>query len=108
MSGEITELTNENFNKEVLNKKGFTLVDFWAPWCGPCRMMASVIDELSLKHKNITFGKVNVDDNQEISSNYRVSSIPCFILFKDGEAIASRVGGCSLEEFDSWIKEHTK
>ena len=108
MDNSVLELTNDNFNKNVLEKKGFILVDFWAPWCGPCRMMAPVVEDLAKKYTKISFGKVNVDKNQEISSNYRVSSIPCFILFKDGKAIASRTGGCSVEEFDNWIKELTK
>ena len=108
MSGSVVEFTSDNFNKEVIEKKGFTLVDFWAPWCGPCRMMTPIIEEISIENKNIVFGKVNVDENQELSTNYRISSIPCFILFKNGKAIANKTGGCSKDDFNNWLKEQTK
>ena len=108
MSKNVSELSGDTFNKEVLNKKGFSLVDFWAPWCGPCRMMAPIIDEISKEIENVKFYKVNVDENQDLSSAYRVSSIPCFILFNNGKAIATRTGGSTKEDFVNWIKENKK
>ena len=108
MSKNVSELSGDTFNKEVLNKKGFSLVDFWAPWCGPCRMMAPVIDEISKEVEDVNFYKVNVDENQDLSSAYRVSSIPCFILFKDGQAFATITGGRTKEDLTNWIKENTK
>ena len=108
MSKNVSELSSDVFNKEIINKEGFALVDFWAPWCGPCRMMAPIIDEISKEIENVNFYKVNVDENQDISSAYRVSSIPCFILFNNGKAIATRTGGSTKEDFVNWIKENTK
>ena len=108
MSNNVIELNDKNFNKEVLEKNGFSLVDFWAPWCGPCRMMAPVVEEISEEVKKVSFYKVNIDENQNLSSDYRVSSIPCFILFKNGKAIASRVGGSSKEDFIDWINKQIK
>ena len=108
VSENIFELNAESFKNEVLNNKGYSLVDFWAPWCGPCRMMVPIFEELSNEVKNVKFCKVNVDENQDISSGYRVSSIPCFILFKEGKAVASKVGGASKEDFKEWIEENAK
>ena len=107
MSDTVKEITNENFNKEVIENRGFTLVDFWAPWCGPCRMMTPIFHELSEENKNISFCKINIDECQDLASNYRVSSIPCFILFKNGSAVAIKTGGTSKDDFNQWIKEQT-
>lgn len=108
MSEGITIINDENLKSEVLNDKGYSLIDFWAPWCGPCRMMMPIFEELSTEIKNVKFCKVNVDENQDIASSYRVSSIPFFVLFKDGKAVASKVGGTSKDDFKEWIKENTK
>ena len=108
MSEKIVEITDQNLKNEVLNNKGFTLIDFWAPWCGPCRMMLPIFEELSKDIDNVKFCKVNVDEQQEVAANYRVSGIPFFILFKDGKAIASRTGGTSKEDLKEWIEENAK
>ncbi len=109
MSDEkIQELTNESFNKDVLEKKGFVLVDFWAPWCGPCRMMSPILDELSTEINKVEFKKINIDKNQDLANSYRILSIPCFILFKNGKAIASRTGACSKEDLKDWILNNSK
>ena len=94
-------LTNENFEKET--KKGVTLVDFWAPWCGPCRMLSPIVDALSLEMKGLTFGKVNVDEQPELSEKFEVASIPTLLLFKDGKIIANRVGATTKEGLREWI-----
>lgn len=84
---------NENFEKEVLNYKGSAVVDFWAEWCGPCRMLGPVIDNLASKYDGkIKFGKVNVDDCGDIASKYGISSIPCVIFFKDGQVVGKSIG----------------
>ena len=95
-------LTSENFEKET--KKGVTLVDVWAPWCGPCRMLSPIVDALSLEMKEMKFGKVNVDEQPELSEKFEVASIPTLLLFKDGKIIANRVGATTKEGLKEWIK----
>jgi len=96
---KVPELTNGEFEEFV--KDGTVLVDFFAEWCMPCLMMAPVIDELSEKFKGkIKFGKVNVEDNQEIAKKFEVSSIPNLILFKDGKPVENFVGSVGAEELE--------
>ena len=99
-------LTNENFEKET--KKGVTLADFWAPWCGPCRMLSPIVDALSLEMKGLKFGKVNVDEQPELSEKFEVASIPTLLLFKDGKVIANRVGATTKENMREWINSSIK
>jgi len=96
---KVPELTDNEF--EDFTKEGIVLVDFFAEWCMPCLMMAPVIDELNDKFKGkIKFAKVNVEDNQELSQKFNISSIPNFILFKDGKSIKQFVGSMSIEKFE--------
>lgn len=83
---------NNNLNKEVTNNKGLTIVDFWAPWCGPCRMFSPVFEKIADNKKEIKFCKVNVDDNQDIAKELGVMSIPTIILFNDGKEIKRNIG----------------
>lgn len=82
----------DNFNEEVLEKKGLVLVDFWADWCGPCKMLGPVIEELSEEVEGISVAKLNVDDNGKIAMDYQVQSIPTVMIFKDGELQERLVG----------------
>ncbi len=86
------EITSENFEKEVLNAEKPVLLDFWAEWCGPCRMMAPVLEEISEEREDITVAKVNVDDEGELANKFGVSAIPTIILFKNGQPVATSVG----------------
>ncbi len=87
------EFDSKNFQAEVLDASGPVLVDFWAPWCGPCRQIAPMIDELAGENEgNAKVGKLNVDDAQDIAMQYGVSSIPTMMVFKGGEVVERFVG----------------
>lgn len=82
-----------NFKEQVLNKKGFTIVDFWAPWCGPCKMFGPIFENVSNIRKDINFCKLNVDeDREDVSRKLGIMSIPTIILFKDGKEIKRNIG----------------
>lgn len=86
------KLNNSNFEKEILNRNGLALVDFYADWCGPCKMVAPVIQEIAVERQDIAVGKINVDESYELATKYNVSSIPTIILFNNGEEINRIVG----------------
>lgn len=90
----------DNFKQEVEDSAGLVLVDFFATWCGPCQMMAPIMDELiaEFKDKGIKIGKLDIDQNQEIASKYGVMSIPTFLMFKGGKVVAKKAGYCDKEE----------
>ncbi len=85
-------LTSDNFEQEVLKSDKPVLVDFWASWCGPCRMLAPVIEEIAEEADGFAVGKVNVDDEPELARRYGIMSIPTLIVFKDGEVLSKSTG----------------
>ncbi|MDO8240929.1 MAG: thioredoxin [Candidatus Moranbacteria bacterium] len=92
------EFTDQNFDQEVLKADKPTLVDFWAPWCGPCQMMGPIIDQLATEMGDkAKVGKINVDENSEIASKYGVMSIPSIKIFKGGQVVAEFVGVQNLD-----------
>ena len=94
---EILHINDETFDQTV-NSDTTVFVDFWAPWCGPCRMMAPVIEELDAEHPEYKFGKVNVDEQPELAGEYRIMSIPTLMVFRGGQATAVKVGVTPKEE----------
>ncbi|WP_207640768.1 thioredoxin [Clostridium hydrogeniformans] len=98
------EINDSSLITEVSN--GVTLVDFWATWCGPCKMLSPVLDELSKEISDIKFGKVNVDENPQSAEQYRIASIPTILLFKNGEVVDKIVGFRPKAEIEQFIKKH--
>ena len=103
MSNVIT-VTSENFESEVLNSEKPVLVDFWASWCGPCRMLSPIVDEIAEEVQTIKIGKVNVDEQQDLAGKFGVMSIPTLILFKNGQPVNKSVGAKSKAASLDFIK----
>jgi thioredoxin 1 len=92
MAGTLPQVTDTNFAAEVLEAEGHVLVDFWAPWCGPCRVVAPVLEEIQAEREDLKIVKLNTDENPETSAKYQVLSIPTMILFKDGQPVKTVIG----------------
>ena len=99
MSDNVKEYTNDDFKSEVVESDAPVLVDFWAEWCGPCKVIAPVVEELANDYKGkIKFGKANVDDNNMVASEYGVRSIPTLLIFKNGSVVNQIVGAVPKEK----------
>ena len=102
-SDKILEVSEESFEDEVLKSSKPVLVDFWAEWCGPCRVVAPVLDQLAEENEQVRIAKLNVDDHQSIALQYQVQSIPTFILFKDGEVADRLMGALPKTAFEDFL-----
>ncbi|QSZ26577.1 thioredoxin [Aceticella autotrophica] len=103
----IIEITNQNFEKEVLNSNIPVVVDFWAEWCGPCRMVSPIIDELAHDYEGkVKVGKINVDKENELAMKFKVMSIPTIIIFRDGKIVEKIVGAKPKAEFENFINRN--
>ena len=88
----VVTITKENFQKEVVESEKRVLLDFWASWCGPCRMLSPIVDEIAEEHTDIKVGKVNVDEQQELAATFNVMSIPTLIVLDKGQVVNQSVG----------------
>lgn len=102
----VQHITVSNFDEEVIKSEGVVLVDFWATWCGPCKMIAPILEDLAAEVTNAKIAKVDVDENQALASKYQVSSIPTLIIFKDGTPVETLVGFMPKDALKAKLEKH--
>jgi thioredoxin 1 len=108
MSSDLIKHVSDNsFDNDVLKSNGLILVDYWAEWCGPCKMIAPILDDLSTEYQGkLQIAKMNVDENAEVPAKYGIRGIPTLMLFKDGAVIATKVGALSKSQLAAFIDSH--
>ena len=107
MSENIVKVSDDSFENDVLSASGPVLVDYWAEWCGPCKQIAPVLDELADEYDGrLTVAKLNVDENPETPPRYGIRGIPTLMLFKDGEVAGTKVGSVSKSQLAEFVDQH--
>lgn len=99
----ITNVTKENFDKEVMQAEGTVLIDFWAAWCGPCRMIAPAVEKIAEEHPEVKVCKINIDDEQELAIRHGVMSIPTLMVVKNGEIVNTAIGLRPKKEIEALL-----
>ena len=99
-----TVITKENFKSEVLDAQGTVLVDFWADWCGPCRMLSPIVDQVAEQHSEVKVGKIDIDAQPELANQFGVMSIPTLIVFRNGQKVNESVGLIPKENIEALLK----
>jgi thioredoxin 1 len=104
MAGTLNEVTDDNFQAEVIESESPVLVDFWAPWCGPCRVVAPVLEEIASERPDLRIVKLNTDENQQTAAAFQVLSIPTMILFKGGQPVKTVIGACPKKKLEQELE----
>lgn len=102
----LIEITDQDFKREVLDSQQLVLIDFWAPWCGPCKMLGPILEELAQEMSNVKIVKINIDDNLEVPSQLGIRSIPTMMLYKGGKNIATKIGVLPKNSIKEWIESN--
>jgi len=104
----IVHISDDNFESEVTNSNGLVLVDFWAAWCGPCKMVAPILEEIAEEMEEVSIKKMDVDQNRRVAGQFGIRSIPTLILFKDGKPVEQLIGVRPKEEIKKVIEKHSE
>ena len=100
----VINVTKSSFESDVLRSEKPVIVDFWATWCGPCRMLSPIVDEAAEEAESIKFCKINVDEEPDLASQFKVMTIPTLVLYKNGEIVNKHIGYFTCDDFKEWLK----